>query len=83
MRSRRRRTYVELEDKEALFMIIRYIYGCDTRDLAELGVICVPSSFSALTRCGVQSYRLGISSVGAQERRRYPVRARREARCKH
>ena len=33
----------------------------------------MPSSFSALIRCGVQSYSLGISSVGVQEWRRYPV----------
>ena len=40
-------------------------------------------AFSALTRCGVQSYRLGISSMGVQERRRYPVRARSGARYKY
>ena len=43
----------------------------------------MPSSFSALARCGVQSYRLGISSVGVQERHSYPVRVRRGARYKY
>ena len=52
-------------------------------DLAELGVICVPSSLLALTHCGVESYPIGISSVGVQERCRYPVRVRSGARCKY
>ena len=42
-----------------------------------------PSSLSALTRCGVQSYPIGISYVGAQERCRYPVRVRSGAHCKY
>ena len=42
----------------------------------------MPSRLSALTRCCVQSCRKGISSVGAQERRRYPVRVRSGSSCK-
>ena len=39
------------------------------------------SRLSALTGCCVQSYRKGISSVGAQERCIYPVRVRSGAHC--
>ena len=45
-------------------------------------MICEPIRLSALTRCCVQSSRKGISSVGAQERRRYPVRVRNGSCCK-